>query len=243
MRRSIAVTVLFASAASCDAPGVVGERGSSPETCEVPTMDALYPGPLAPNPDEDRPDAGACIQGKHDVIVVLGCPTDADGSPSECQRTRAGIAIALHASGRGDHFIVSGAAVHNAFSESQALFDLLVARGIAADSIVREPRAEHTDENLYWSSRIMRDRGWRSALVVSDSAGQLLYNALCDSNCCVALGRLTVVDLDGVAVGHYVLYPDAAPVTRDECDVIEDPRMGVCVNLGTRRACKDHFEL
>ena len=79
--------------------------------------------------------------------------------------------------------------------------------------------------------------------MVSESPGQLVYNALCDSNCCVELGRLTVVELEGHVVGHYVLYPDAEPVTDDECAHIEDARMGVCLFLGKRRACKDHFEL
>jgi len=206
-------------------------------------MQELYPGPLPPNPDEDQPKAGACIAAKHDVIVVLGCPSNDDGSASACQIERADIGVRLHAAGFADHFIVSGGAVHNEFSESETLHDLLVARGIAAQAIISEPLAEHTDENIYFSSRIMQEQAWRSALVVSNSAGQLIYNALCDSNCCVELGRLTVVELEGIVVGHYALYPDASPVTEDECDHIEDARMGVCLNLGLRRACHDHFEL
>jgi hypothetical protein len=206
-------------------------------------MPELHPAPLPPNPDADQPVAGACIAQKHDAIIVLGCPSNEDGTASDCQIERADLAVRLHDAGYADDFIVSGAAVHNDFAESDALHDLLVARAITSDAIIREPRAEHTDENIYFSSRIMQEQGWRSALVVSNSAGQLLYNALCDSNCCVGLGRLTVVELDGIVVGHYALYPDASPVTDDECDHIEDPRMGVCVKLGSRRACHDHFEL
>jgi hypothetical protein len=133
--------------------------------------------------------------------------------------------------------------VQNEFNEAEALHDLLVERGVASADILLEPLAEHTDENIYYSSRIMEEHGWRSALVVSESAGQLLYNALCDSNCCVQLGRLTIVELAGVVVGYYVLYPDAAEVTDAECNHIEDARMGVCLLLGTRKACKDHFDL
>jgi len=231
-------------AGSCASPpSVVGEEGASPERCEVSPMQELYPGPLAPNPDDDHPRAGACIDDEHDVLLVLGCPSEEDGSPSGCQIERADIAAALHAAGYADRLIVSGGAVHNEFVEADALHDLLVARGVPSGVIVREPRAEHTDENIYFASRIMQERGWRSAFVVSDSAGQLVYNALCDANCCVGLGRLTVVELEGTVVGHYVLYPDAEPVAEDECAHVEDARMGVCLNLGKRRACKDHFEL
>lgn len=221
----------------------MGELGASPETCEVPPLQELYPGPLPPNPDASQPAAGACIDQAHDVLIVLGCPSKDDGSASNCQLERADIAADLHARGYGDHLIVTGAAVHNGFVEADALRDLLLERGVAEGAIVREPLAEHTDENLYYSSRIMQERGWRSALVVSESTGQLLYNALCDANCCVQLGRLTVVELAGHVLGHYVLYPDAEAVHDDECAHIEDARMGVCINLGVRRACKDHFEL
>ncbi len=228
---------------SCSGPAVVGEEGSGPESCQVPPMPEIYPGPLAPNPDAAQPRAGACIDQAHDVIIVLGCPSEEDGGPSPCQVERADIAAALKEHGYGDQFIVTGAAVHNEFEEATALHQLLVARGIDEGAIVDERQAEHTDENIYFSSRIMQERGFRSALVVSDGAGQLLYNALCDSNCCVDWGRLTVVELDGVVVGHYVLYPDAEAVTEAECDHIEDARMGVCINLGKRRACKSDFKL
>ncbi|NUP12832.1 MAG: YdcF family protein [Polyangiaceae bacterium] len=239
----ILTACLLVIATACSGPSSVGEEGEDAAACEVPAMQELYPGPLPPNPDEDRPKAGACIAQKHDVIVVLGCPSNADGSASDCQTERADIASNLHTAGYGDHFIVTGGAVHNEFSEADTLRDLLLERDISSEAIVVEPLAEHTDENIYYSSIVMQEHGWRSGLVVSDSAGQLLYNALCDSNCCVDLGRLTVVDLDGVAVGHYVLYPDARPVTDEECNHVEDARMGVCLLLGSRRACKDHFEL
>lgn len=227
----------------CSVPDVVGDEGAVVTSCEIPPMDAIYSDPLAPNPSFEQPRAGACIDQRHDALIVLGCPSNDDGTASPCQIERADIAVALEAAGYGDHYIVSGAAAHNDFVEAEALRDLLLARGVAPDAIELEPLAEHTDENLYYSSQIMLTRGLRSALVISDGAGQLLYNALCDSNCCVELGRLTVVELAGFVVGHYVLYPDAEPVTEEECAHIEDARMGICLFLGQRRACKDHFEL
>ena len=36
--------------------------------------------------------APACVRTKHDAIIVLGCPNDADGKPSACQTARADLA-------------------------------------------------------------------------------------------------------------------------------------------------------
>lgn len=241
--RAIGLCVGVALLLGCGVPDVVGESGGAVTSCDIPPMDAIYSDPIAPNPTFDQPRAGACIDQRHDALIVLGCPSNDDGTASPCQTERADIAVALQAAGYGDHYIVSGTAAHNDFVEAEALRDLLLARGVTPDAIELEPLAEHTDENLYFSSQIMLARGFRSALVISDGAGQLLYNALCDSNCCVELGRFTVVELAGFVVGHYVLYPDAEPVTEEECAHIEDARMGICLFLGQRRACKDHFEL
>lgn len=246
MNASIArscVAAVFVVAGCSGAPETVGEEGSSVEACEVPPMPELYPGPLPPNPWDQQPEAGACIAQKHDVLIILGCQSKDDGTPADCQIARADMAVELAELGYGDRFIVSGGAVYNDHNEAETLADLLVERGIDREDVFLEPLAEHTDENIYFSSRIMQAQGFRSALVVSESAGHIVYTALCDSNCCVDLGRLTVVDIEGWVLGHYVLYPDAEPVTDAECDHIEDARMGLCVNLGNRRACKDHFDL
>src|SRR5262245_19829907 len=53
--------------------------------CPVTTLDVLYPGALPPNPYGPAPAATTCIAQEHDVIVVLGCPSNADGTASTCQ--------------------------------------------------------------------------------------------------------------------------------------------------------------
>jgi hypothetical protein len=71
--------------------------------------------------------------------------------------------------------------------------------------------------------------------------------ALCDSNCCVELGHLTVVSVPAaggpIVAGHYGRYPWAAEVTTAECDWIKQPFKAMCVNLASRLACKDNFQL
>ncbi|MCA9517959.1 MAG: YdcF family protein [Myxococcales bacterium] len=221
-------------------------------SCPVADLIARYPGDFPPDPFGAWPAATACVASRHDVAIVLGCPSNEDGSPSACQTARATIAKRLYNAGLADRFIVSGAAVHNAHVEADALAALLVAFGVPDDAVVREPLAEHTDENLYYSTLLMAERGWRSAWVVSDDPGHLLYSALCDANCCVRLGRLTLFGLplpgtdgDGVQkIGHYALTPPGVAVSDAECaDLQSGLKAFVCTNLPTRRACAGRITL
>lgn len=223
---------------------------AGPEECALPLMTALYPGGLPPNPYGPLPMADTCVRRRHDAIIVLGCPNQASGTPAACQTRRVELAVALANAGLGDRFIPSGAAVHNSYVEAETLRTLLIGKGVPAAQIFVEDKARHTDENLYYSSLIMSAHGWRSALVVSEDPGHLILTAVCDSNCCVELGRLTVLgfplQLPGEAaptpraIGHYALYPAAAPatsVTPAECTAIKAPLKLMCTNLMTRNAC------
>jgi hypothetical protein len=208
----------------------------------------LYSGPLPPNPYGSFPKATACVASAHDAIIVLGCPNNDDGTPSSCQNKRADIAVKLMAAGLANRFIPSGAAVHNAYVEADTLKQLLIARGVLPASIFPETKAMHTDENIYYSTQIMESQGWTSAFVVSDDPGHLVMTALCDSNCCVDLGRLTVFaftlpDLGATLVGHYALYPWAASVSMAECARIEAVTKFMCINLATRKACAANLQL
>ncbi|MCC6621599.1 MAG: YdcF family protein [Deltaproteobacteria bacterium] len=221
-----------------DVPAVV--------TCPTPTFMAQYPPPFPPFPYGVWPVVEGCLDAPHDVIIVLGCPSEDDGSPAPCQEKRAEIADQLYEAGWARHFIVSGAAVHTPWVEADALAALLVARGIPDAAILREPLARHTDENIYYATRIMQREGWRSAIVVSEDPGHLMYTGLCDASCCVGLGRMTLVGFPvaGVTVinaGHYALAPPGPGVTDEECAHLA--ALALCVNLDERLACEDDFQL
>lgn len=223
-------------------------KGAEPVAgCPVASMVEAYPGDYPNQPNDPQPLASACITAPHDAIVVLGCPNDASGAPSACQIARADIAVALATAGYGDFFITTGGAVHNEWVEAETLADLLIARGVDPSKIRKDPLAEHTDENLYYATLIMAEQGFASALVVSDQPGHLTLTGLCDSNCCVGLGRLSVFDFPvangQVTAGHYVRFPWAKPVSAEECAHIATPSKFMCTNLETRRACKDDFQL
>ncbi len=214
-------------------------------------MDKLFAGPFAFNPYVPPKRASACLIAEHDVIIVLGCPNNKNGQPAKCQTRRADLAVKLSKSGLGRRFIVTGASVHSPGTEAESLRKLLIARGVAASAITLEPKARHTDENIYYSTRLMEAAGWVTALVVSDNPGQLFYNALCDSNCCVKKGRLTVAGFptNGATgkklawVGHYVRYPATANVSDAECAAIQKPSRFMCVKLAERAACAERLTL
>lgn len=219
--------------------------------CVIPPMTDQYGGEQRPATFDPGIAAPTCVRTKHDAIIVLGCPNDADGRPSACQVARADLTMKVVASGLGDEIITTGGAVQNEWVEAETLRDLLVARGIATPRITVEPKAEHTDENLYFSTRIMQERGFVNAIVVTEDPRHLVMTAVCDSNCCVKLGRLTVFDFaigasDGnttgaaTKLGHYDLHPHAPAVTNEECETIAPKLM--CLPLGGRRACADRVE-
>jgi hypothetical protein len=238
-----------AVASSGAASGSGGAGPTLPVTsCPTESMVTLYPDPWPPDPMGPKPPATACVAAPHDVIIVLGCPNDADGTPSTCQTARADIAVGLMNAGFGQRFITSGAAVHNAYVEADTLKGLLVGRGVPDASIWTDTRAEHTDENIYYSTQIMVQQGWTNALVVSEDPAHLVMTGLCDSNCCVDLGRLTVFEFplamgQTVLAGHYALYPWTAAVSKAECDQIEIGSKFMCVNLPTRRACAGNLQI
>jgi hypothetical protein len=239
--------VALAALAGCRSSSSAAPPGEQ-DACVIPSMIDQYPGTGLPMPYMPGVPAPACVMTKHDAIIVLGCPNADDGGVGDCQAARADIAVALMQSGWGDRFITSGAAVHNQWVEADTLASLLIARGVPDASITRERMAQHTDENIYFSTQIMAANGWQTALVVSDDPSHLVLVALCDSNCCVELGRLTVFDFPlpdgdgGVSarkVGHYERYPEAARVTADECAQIEQPSKLMCIALPSRTACAD----
>ncbi len=225
---------------------VVDEGPDLVAACAVPDLITVFPTNLPNSPASNRPMAPECVQDAHDAILILGCPTSASGLPAACQRERVALALRFHAQGYGDWFIVSGGAVANEYVEADMLAQLLEEEGVSPARIVKEPQAEHTDENLYYSGVLMQARGWNTALVISEP-GHLYYTATCDANCCVEKGRLTVLTFPltegDVMVGTYVLYPDAAPVTEAECDHIQGGAKLMCTQLSSRKACADDFQL
>jgi uncharacterized SAM-binding protein YcdF (DUF218 family) len=74
----------------------------------------------------------------------------------------------LYQQGLADHVLCSGGVGDNPPAEAIAACDRLIKLGVPPDAIVHEDRSHSTEENAAYSIELMRARGWRSVLLVSD---------------------------------------------------------------------------
>jgi uncharacterized SAM-binding protein YcdF (DUF218 family) len=104
---------------------------------------------------------------RFDVIVVLGYPTNSDGSASPVERARVMEGVREYRRGKAPALIMTGGAAHNAHIEADAMADLAIAQGVPASAILREEKAQNTVQNAWYSVQMMQAHGWRSVEVVS----------------------------------------------------------------------------
>jgi len=105
-----------------------------------------------------------------DVIIVLGAGVTRNGNAGFALSRRALQAVALYNAGHAKSILCSGGQPPNRpNSEAYACQQFLMAQGIPENAIVLESRSRSTEENAVYSSEIMRERGWQTALVTTDS--------------------------------------------------------------------------
>ena len=104
-----------------------------------------------------------------DVIIVLGSGLNRNGTPGPSLRNRSERAAALWHAGYAPMIICSGGYARTASrSEASGCAEVLRENGVPESAIILEEQARSTEENAVYSHRIMRERGWETALVVSD---------------------------------------------------------------------------
>lgn len=103
-----------------------------------------------------------------DAIVVLGAAVRAPGEPGPAMRRRVAHAVTAWRDGRAPTLVLSGGIVGTPPSEAEVMADLVRAEGIAKDCLVLEDRSRNTFENALYTGRIMRERGWRRIILVTD---------------------------------------------------------------------------
>jgi len=104
-----------------------------------------------------------------DLIIVLGA--GGAGGVSAAYAARLDHAIDLYRRGLASAIIVTERA-----PVAQHARDYLLAAGVPAEDIAFEDRSTTTWENLWYARKVMRQRGWRSAIIAS--CGFHLYRAL-----------------------------------------------------------------
>ena len=102
-----------------------------------------------------------------DTIIVLGTPTNTDGTPSPEQRERVLEGIREYKAGVAPHLIMTGGPAHNHFVEAHTMAQLAATQGVPASDILEEPQALNTIQNIYYSAQLMHQHNWSSAEVVS----------------------------------------------------------------------------
>jgi len=98
------------------------------------------------------------LQQKYDAIVILG-GTHTPGY--KFPKDRMDAAIHLYKKGFAPCIIVTG------IGQTEMMSDYALENGIEAETIVKEPHATNTAENLHYTKKILADNKWSRILVVT----------------------------------------------------------------------------
>ena len=105
-----------------------------------------------------------------DTLIVLGAKL-IGSEPSTMLRLRLDEALKLYRQGYAPHIIVSGACGRDEdVSEAFAMKAYLVNHGIPQEAVSIEDRSFSTMQNLRHSKALMTEKGWSTAIVVSNAS-------------------------------------------------------------------------
>jgi vancomycin permeability regulator SanA len=82
-------------------------------------------------------------------------------------RARLDKAVELYRGGMFRYVIVSGGVGADGFNEAEVMKRYLVGRGVPEDHIIADGEGLTTSLTARNAARVMKERGWRSALVIS----------------------------------------------------------------------------
>jgi uncharacterized SAM-binding protein YcdF (DUF218 family) len=104
-----------------------------------------------------------------DAIVVLGAGLRRDGEAGDALRRRTLWAAEAYQAGYAPVVICTGGrSTPTSRSEADACRDVLLRAGVPESAIVLEDQSRSTEENALFSQRIFAERGWTTAVLVTD---------------------------------------------------------------------------
>ena len=103
---------------------------------------------------------------KADAIVVFAGGVGESGQAGQGYLERVEYAVKLYKSGFAKNIIFSSGYMY-IFKEPLVMKAVAVSLGVPAEAIILEDRASNTYENVEFSEKILKDRGWKEILVVS----------------------------------------------------------------------------
>jgi vancomycin permeability regulator SanA len=102
-----------------------------------------------------------------DMAVVLGSKVQKDGTPSSGLQRRLEKARDLYRKGAVKAIFVSGGRGSEGFEEADVMRDVLIQSGVPAGVIIVDRVGNNTRLTAMHAHRIMQERGWQSAVVIS----------------------------------------------------------------------------
>jgi uncharacterized SAM-binding protein YcdF (DUF218 family) len=130
-----------------------------------------------------------------DVIIVLGSGLRRDGRAGDALWRRSLWAAEVYEQGYADAIICTGGfGAGHSRSESDVCRELLIEEGVPPEVIFIEQKSHSTEENALYAQEIMTEKGWTTAILVTDSFHMLRAS--------------WIFELEGITHTH-------APVPRD----------------------------
>lgn len=116
-----------------------------------------------------------------DLIIVHGCPVRPDGAPSTCNQRRARAALRAYQQGLAPKVLFTGAAVLNAWPESEVTARHAIGLGLPPEAVLIENESRHTVTNLSMARGLMRRQGMKTAVLVSEAMHLVWAKQLADA--------------------------------------------------------------
>lgn len=104
-----------------------------------------------------------------DAVIVLGAAVVAPGVPGPALRRRVDHAVRVFRERNAEHLVVSGGVVTFPPAEAWMMRQIALAHGVPEGRVVVEDQSRNTFENAVYTGRIIRDRGWREVVLVTDA--------------------------------------------------------------------------
>ncbi|MGR8981202.1 MAG: YdcF family protein [Gammaproteobacteria bacterium] len=101
------------------------------------------------------------------IVLVLGYPTESDGTPHPVQRFRVEAGVAAYRAHQCGQIAFSGGAVRNRYVEAESMAAIALALGVSENDVIVEGRSRTTWENIGCSAPLLK--GGNRVLLVSDS--------------------------------------------------------------------------
>lgn len=103
-----------------------------------------------------------------DAVVVLGAALAANGVPGPAVKRRIEHGVRVLNEGGLAYLVVSGGLTRYPPTEAEVMRAIAVDLGVPEQRIIVEDVAVNTFENAVYTGRIIRERGWRQVIVVTD---------------------------------------------------------------------------